>query len=264
MKKNRIVAMACVIVLLLGTILTGCSESKTKADADIIGIIGAMEEEVASLKEESEISKTTTIAEMEFCEGTLEGKKVVIVQCGMGKVNAGICAQTLINNFGCTKIINTGVAGSLDNQLDIGDIVVSVDAVQHDFTVEDIGFQKGEIPYTDRISFPADEDMKALAIEAVEESKLDVKVYEGRVCTGDQFISTNEQKAAITSSFGGMCCEMEGGAIAQACYLNNIPFVIIRAISDKSDGSENMEYETFKAIVAKDSATIVRYMVGKL
>ena len=106
--------------------------------------------------------------------------------------------------------------------------------------------------------------MKALAIEAVEESKLDVKVYEGRVCTGDQFISTNEQKAAITSSFGGMCCEMEGGAIAQACYLNNIPFVIIRAISDKSDGSENMEYETFKAIVAKDSATIVRYMVGKL
>ncbi|MCR5544724.1 MAG: 5'-methylthioadenosine/adenosylhomocysteine nucleosidase [Eubacterium sp.] len=265
MRKNRFVAIACVLVLIVGAFLTGCAgKKKAKEAGDIIGIIGAMEEEVASLKEDAKISKTTKIAEMDFCEGTLEGKKVVIVQCGMGKVNAGICAHTLINEFGCTKIINTGVAGSLDNQLDIGDIVVSVDAVQHDYTVEDIGFQKGEIPYTGLYAFPADEDMRALALEAVKESKLDVKAYEGRICTGDQFISTSEQKDAITSSFGGMCCEMEGGAIAQACYLNNTPFVIIRAISDKTDATENVEYETFKAVAAKDCATIVRYMVGKL
>ena len=159
-----------------------------------IGIIGAMEEEVTSLKEALTDSKTTSIAGMEFCEGKLDSENVVVVQCGMGKVNAGICANTLINDFGCTKIINTGVAGSLDNQIDIGDIVVSTDAVQHDFTIEPIGFEKGEIPYTGLYAFPADETMRKEAVQAVRESAPDVKVFEGRVCTGDQFIFSKEQK----------------------------------------------------------------------
>ena len=149
---------------------------------------------------------------MDFCEGTLEGKNVVIVQCGMGKVNAGVCANTLIGEFGCTKIINTGVAGSLDNQIDIGDIVVSVDAVQHDFTVEAIGFQKGEIPYTGLYAFPADEEMRKMAVAAAQEGAPDQHVFEGRVCTGDQFISSKEQKEKILSDFGGLCCEMEAAA----------------------------------------------------
>ena len=230
----------------------------------VIGIIGAMDEEVATLKEAAKITKMTTIAEMEFCEGKLGDNRVVIVQCGMGKVNAGICAHTLINDFGCTKIVNTGVAGSLDNRLDIGDIVVSVDAVQHDFDVEPIGFQKGEIPYTGLYAFPADEEMRAVAIEAAAKAAAHIHAYEGRVCSGDQFVGTDEQKQAITSNFGGMCCEMEGAAIAQACYLNNTPFVVIRAISDKSDGSQSMEYETFKAEAAANCAKIVEYMVGRL
>ena len=226
-----------------------------------IGIIGAMEEEVTSLKEALTDSKTTSIAGMEFCEGKLDSENVVVVQCGMGKVNAGICANTLINDFGCTKIINTGVAGSLDNQIDIGDIVVSTDAVQHDFTVEPIGFEKGEIPYTGLYAFPADETMRKEAVQAVRESAPDVKVFEGRVCTGDQFIFSKEQKETILSNFGGMCCEMEGGAIAQACYLNNTPFVIIRAISDKAGGSEAMDYEIFEKKAAEHCASIVHYMV---
>ena len=230
----------------------------------MVGIIGAMADEVASLKEAAKITKTTEIAEMEYCEGTLGDNRVVIVQCGMGKVNAGICANTLINDFGCTKIINTGVAGSLDDQIDIGDIVVSVDAVQHDFDVEAIGFEKGEIPYTGLYAFPADEAMRRVAVEAAAEAAPDIHAFEGRVCSGDQFISTPEQKEEITSNFGGMCCEMEGAAIAQACYLNDTPFVVIRAISDKSDGSQSVEYETFEKEAAANCANIVQYMVEKL
>jgi adenosylhomocysteine nucleosidase len=262
--KKRATAVFVALIMLMGILLAGCGQGQTTAQGTTIGIIGAMDEEVATLKEAAKITKTTTIAEMEFCEGKLGDNRVVIVQCGMGKVNAGICAHTLINDFGCTKIVNTGVAGSLDNQLDIGDIVVSVDAVQHDFDVKPIGFQKGEIPYTGLYAFPADEEMRAVAMEAAGEAAPDIHAYEGRVCSGDQFVATEEQKQAITSNFGGMCCEMEGAAIAQACYLNNTPFVVIRAISDKSDGSQSMEYETFKAEAAANCARIVEYMVSRL
>ena len=259
----KILLVIAALIVLLSILLGGCA--KHSADAkETIGIIGAMDVEVESLKKAANITKTTKLAEMEFCEGTIEGKNVIIVKCGMGKVNAGICATTLINNFGCTKVINTGVAGSLDNQIDIGDIVVSVDAVQHDYDVEAIGFKKGEIPYTGLYAFPADESLRAAAVEAVIESAPDIHVFEGRVCSGDQFISTAEQKEKITSNFGGMCCEMEGAAIAQACYLNNTPFVVIRAISDKNDGSQSMEFETFQTEAAANCANTVLYMLKKL
>ena len=257
MKKT----ICLILTMLILTLAIGVCSNADGTASEKIGIIGAMEEEVNSLKEGLSDSKTTTIAGMEFCEGKLDGEEVVIVQCGIGKVNAGICANTLINNFGCTKVINTGVAGSLDNQIDIGDIVVSVDACQHDFTVEAIGFKKGEIPYTGLSAFPADETMRKEAVEAVHEAAPDVQVFEGRVCTGDQFISSKEQKETILSDFGGMCCEMEGGAIAQACYLNDTPFVIIRAISDKADDSEEMNYELFKKDAAEHCASVVRYMI---
>lgn len=226
-----------------------------------VGIIGALEEEVNSLKEALTDAKITVIASMAFCEGKLDGVDVVVVQCGMGKVNAGICAHTLIHHFGCTSIINTGVAGSLDNRINIGDFVISVDACQHDFDVEAIGFEKGEIPYTGLSAFPADEAMRKKAAEAVHEAAPGVQVFEGRICSGDQFISSREQKEAITSAFGGLCCEMEGGAIAQACYLSDTPFVIIRAISDKADDSEEMNYELFKKEAAERCASVVRYMI---
>ena len=257
--KKRICLILSVLILAL--VFTGCSNTDGTA-SEKTGIIGAMEEEVNSIKETLTDSKTTTIAGMEFCEGKLDGVDVVIVQCGMGKVNAGICANTLINDFECTRVINTGVAGSLDNKIDIGDIVVSVDACQHDFTVEAIGFKKGEIPYTGLSAFPADKTMRKEAVEAVHEAAPDVKVFEGRVCTGDQFISSKKQKEKIVADFGGMCCEMEGGAIAQACYLNDTPFVIIRAISDKPDDSDEMDYEVFKKEAAEHCASVVRYMIA--
>ena len=264
--KMRMFAVIGALALLSGVVLAGCGSSKNDAaeKKEIIGIIGAMDVEVNSLKEAASITKTTKIAEMEFCEGKLNEKDVVIVKCGMGKVNAGICANTLINDFDCTKIINTGVAGSLDNQIDIGDIVVSTDAVQHDFNVEAIGFKKGEIPYTGLYSFNADEALRKEAVTAVEKTAPDIHVFEGRVCSGDQFISTKEQKDKIISDFGGMCCEMEGAAIAQACYLNSTPFVVIRAISDKPDETEFVDYKVFEAQSAARCAKIVEYMVANL
>ena len=261
-KRTTVLTTALVLMLLTCLLLIGCAKGSSSDIQEIIGIIGAMDTEVGSLKTAANIRNKTTVADMEFCEGTLGDKQVVIVKCGMGKVNAGICANTLINDFGCTKIINTGVAGSLDNRIDIGDIVVSVDAVQHDFDVEAIGFAKGEIPYTGMYAFPADEDLRKAAIKAVEETSPEIHVFEGRICSGDQFITTWEQKDRILSDFGGLCCEMEGGAIAQACYLNHTPYIVIRAISDKSDGTGNVEYAAFETEAAAHCAKIVQYMVG--
>ena len=263
MKKKLLAIVICTLIVLAGLLPAGSAEDQPAVSQDVTGIIGAMDEEVASLKAGIENPQTAVIAGMEFCGGKLDGADVVIVQCGVGKVNAGICAHTLINIFGCTRIINTGVAGSLDAQIDIGDIVVSVDAVQHDFTAEAVGFAKGEIPYTGLYAFPADEAMRKAAVEAARASAPEVNVFEGRICSGDQFIASKEQKEKIISDFCGICCEMEGAAIAQVCYLNNTPFVIIRAISDKADDSEEMSYELFKAEAAARCAAIVRYMIAR-
>ena len=252
-----------ILVIVLAATLFSCA-AREAAPAVKIGIIGAMADEVATLKEEMDITGTETVADMKFCEGMLDGTDVVVVQCGMGKVNAGICAQTLISDFGVDYVINTGVAGSLTNDLDIGDIVVSTEAVQHDFDVSPIGFRRGEIPYTGLISFPADENLRQIAVSTIEESYSDVNVLEGRVCSGDQFINTDEQKTRIIKQFGGLCCEMEGGAIAQACYLNHVPYVIIRAISDKFDGSNQIDYDIFEEDAAKKCAAIVRSMIGSI
>ena len=261
MKKNRLIAF-CLAVLLAAGLLAGCGQAVKPAPA--IGIIGAMDVEVDALKEAAAVTKTTQLAGMTYCEGRLGGRNVVIVKCGMGKVNAGICANTLIHDFGCEKIINTGVAGSLDGRIAIGDIVVSTDAVQHDFNATYLGFDRGEIPYTGRFAFAADEALCAAAVQAVKESAPDVQVWEGRVCSGDQFISEAAQKNAIVQNFGGMCCEMEGGAIAQVCYLNQTPFVVIRAISDNPNETELVDYKVFEAQAAARCAAIVQYMVEHL
>ena len=262
MKRGLLAIIICILLVMTGILSSACAGDELSSGLDVTGIIGAMNEEVASLKSAVENPQISVIAGMEFCKGTLDGTDVVIVQCGVGKVNAGVCAHTLINMFGCTKIINTGVAGSLDAQIDIGDIVVSTDAVQHDFTAEAVGFAKGEIPYTGLYAFPADETMREAAVAAVHAAAPEVHVFEGRICSGDQFIASKEQKERIITDFGGLCCEMEGGAIAQVCYLNNTPFVIIRAISDKADESAEMSYELFEKAAAENCAAIIRYMIS--
>ncbi len=229
-----------------------------------IGIIGAMDVEVASLKEKMVISRTETYANMTFCEGTLGKTSVVIVKSGICKVNAAMCVQLLVDHFEVTHIINTGVAGSLDNAINIGDIVVSTDAQYHDVNATVFGYQKGEVPQMGIVAFPADPGLRAAAVRAVGQAAPDVAVFEGQVLSGDQFISTRARKEELMRDFHGKCTEMEGAAIAQASYTNKIPYVIIRAISDKADESVEESYDAFEAKAAVHCANIVEYMVSHM
>ena len=227
------------------------------------GIIGAMASEVELLKQQMNEPQVTTVAGMDFFAGSLGGADAVVVQSGIGKVNAGICVQVLVDRFGVDRVINTGVAGSLDERLDVGDLVVSTDCVMHDFDVTPLGYAPGQVPGLDVLAFPADAGMREAVVAAAAEVAPDIKALPGRVVSGDQFISTPEQKERILSTFGGSCCEMEGCAIAQAAYLNGVPFVVVRAISDKPGAADQVvDYNTFEKKAAHDCARIVARMVS--
>jgi adenosylhomocysteine nucleosidase len=229
-----------------------------------IGIIGAMEIEVENLKSAMTVKNVVQKASMEFYDGTIGNIDVVVVRSGICKVNAGICVQILVDTFGVTHVLNTGAAGSLDARINIGDIVLSTDACYHDVNATVFGYKKGEIPQLGVQSFVADRTLIDKAKAAISVASPDLGVFEGRVCSGDQFVSDKAVKDAIISDFGGMCVEMEGAGIAQACFLNKIPFVIIRAISDKADGSEIMDYPEFEKKAAHDCAALVLEMIKSL
>lgn len=229
-----------------------------------IGIIGAMELEVEALKARMEAPVMTEKAGMVFYEGQLSGVNTVVVRCGIGKVNAALCVQILADLFSVTHIINTGIAGSLNADLDIGDILISADAVQHDMDVRIFGYPLGEVPGLGTRAFPADTRMGQLALETCARVIPDVKARLGRVVTGDQFISDGQVKERLVAEFAADCTEMEGGAIAQGAYLNGIPFVILRAISDKADNSAEMDYPTFERIAAQNSAKLAEALVAEI
>lgn len=228
------------------------------------GIIGAMELEVETLKSKMAVSQIVKKAGMEFFEGSLNGARVVIVRSGVGKVNAALCVQILADLFEVTHIINTGVAGSLNAMLDIGDILVSRDAIHHDVDATIFGYKPGEVPQLGIREFPADERLMQLAKTTCERVNPDCHAVIGRVVSGDQFISSKEIKKKLSADFQGDCAEMEGTAIAHGAYLNQIPFVIIRAISDKADDSAEMDYPTFEKAAALHSAALVEEMVASI
>ncbi|MBD5467867.1 MAG: 5'-methylthioadenosine/adenosylhomocysteine nucleosidase [Lachnospiraceae bacterium] len=229
-----------------------------------IGIIGAMDLEIATLKEKMTDMSSKTVASMEFFDGSLNNVPVVIVKCGIGKVNAGICVQILHDLFSVTHVINTGVAGSLRAEINIGDIVVSTDAAQHDIDVTALGYQVGQIPQIPVFTFEADKSLADTAVTVCREVNTDIQVFRGRVVSGDQFISSKEKKKFLIQTFDGCCTEMEGAAIAQAAYLNGLPFVIIRAISDKADDSAEVDYPMFEHGAALHSAKLVEAMLERL
>ena len=228
-----------------------------------LGIIGAMQVEVELLLGAMENKNETNIAGSTFYGGTLEGLDVVVVQCGVGKVNAAICAQILCSSFGVSHLVNTGIAGSLCADLDIGDLVVSTDAMYHDFDCVNFGYPYGKIPGMDVISFPADENMVSYAFAAAE-SVNPGHTKKGRIASGDQFVAVKELKEQIIARTTGLCTEMEGAAIAQTAYRNQIPFVILRAISDKADDSAEMDYPTFERIAAHRCADVTKAMARML
>lgn len=228
-----------------------------------LGIIGAMELEVETLVGALENKSSRTLSGSTFYAGTLEGLEVVIVQCGVGKVNAAICAQILISCFEVTHLVNTGIAGSLCASLDIGDLLISTEAIYHDFHIASFGYPVGQVPGADVLAFPADKELAELAWEAAEAVNPG-HTKAGRVASGDQFVAERSQKEKIIADTQAMCTEMEGAAIAHTAYRSHVPFVILRAISDKADDSADMDYPTFERIAAHRCAQVTRLLAGRL
>ena len=226
-----------------------------------LGIIGAMDVEVQLLKENIHNLTVTEKAGTEYYEGTLMGLPVVVVKCGIGKVNAAIGAQILCDCFGVTAIVNTGIAGSLCAEQNIGDMVISSDVWHHDFDCVAFGYAMCRIPGMPQ-SFAADEALIALAKQAAEQTGSTVRI--GRVASGDQFVAEQTLKNKIISNTQALCTEMEGAAIAQTAYRNGIPFVILRAISDKADNSAEMDYPTFEKQAAHRCAAVTVALAAAL
>ena len=229
-----------------------------------IGIIGAMDEEVTILKDHMQDVNIQTIASMEFCEGKFQGKDVIVVRSGIGKVNAAVCAQILADRYKVDAMINTGVAGSLRNEIEIADIVLSTDTLQHDMDASGFGYEHGVIPRMDTSVFEADQHLITLAKEICAEVIPTVGVHIGRIVSGDQFISDSNKKTWLVEKFGGYCTEMEGAAIAQTAYLNQVPFLIIRAISDKADHSAEMTYSEFEGIAIRNTVKLLKGLIARL
>lgn len=230
----------------------------------MIGIIGAMEEEVENLCSAMTERNTVQYAGWTFYTGKLEGKNAVIVRSGIGKVNMAACAQVLISVFQAGLLLNTGVAGSLDAEINIGDIVVSTDCLQHDMDAVAFGYAPGVIPQMDCSVFEADERARTLASALCKKLNPDIGVHEGRVLSGDVFVADKAKKDWLVSQFSGKCTEMEGAAMAQVAYMNKIPYLVIRAISDKADHSASMDYRQFEIEAIKHMVSLVRGLVKEL
>ncbi|MFC3768902.1 5'-methylthioadenosine/adenosylhomocysteine nucleosidase [Paenibacillus sp. GCM10012303] len=228
-----------------------------------IGLIGAMAEEIERIEERLTNEKVTDKAGIRFMEGTFCGKSVVLCRSGVGKVNAAVCTQLLIDQFGVDAIIFTGVAGALDPALDIGDIVISSDCMQHDMDASALGFPRGTIPFADTSVFPADQALVKLAVQAGEQQESG-RIVCGRVLSGDQFIADRDTVKLLHEQLGGTCTEMEGSAVAQVCAMNGIPYVVIRSMSDKADGSAHVNFSEFTVKAADRSYAIVERMVSSL
>ena len=226
------------------------------------GIIGAMDSEVRELCDDLIGKEITEYAGLNFFTGLLCGKNVVIVKSGIGKVNAAMCAQALILKFGVTKVINTGIAGALAKGLGVFDFVISTSAVYHDFDTTAFGYKIGQVPGMPE-QFIADEKLSDLALFAFEKTEFakNHKAIKGIVASGDKFVSDSETRKSIQSNFNAVCVEMEGCAIAHACYLNKIPFVIVRCMSDMADESVEQTYSFNEDICADACACFVKKII---
>ena len=229
-----------------------------KAD---IGIIGALNDEVRAIISKLEDRKTENVGGIEFNVGRIYGKNVVVARCGVGKVFAAICAEAMIIKYAPHLIVNTGVAGALDKTLRPLDIVFADKLVQHDMDTSPLGDPIGLISGINRVYFEPDARAREILEKAAH--SLDIKYMVGTIATGDKFISCKEDKERITSLFGAIACEMEGGSVAHTAFVNNVPFMVIRAISDSADGDACMDYPTFLPIATKISTDLTLALIEK-
>lgn len=264
MGKTQAVGMGALAGLGLAGGLAGYFYRRAvKARQTTVGIICAMESEVAPLREAMTIARRTVVSGLTFYQGTLESTPVVLVQCGVGKVNAALCAEALCTVFEVDALINTGVAGTPHREVSQRDIVISTQAVQHDVDATIRGFARGEVPDMDIIYFPADDDLVELARKAALSLDLEgAKVFTGTVASGDQFIADAAASAAIAKHFAPRAVEMEGAAIAQVAWVNAVPYVIIRSITDNADGDAPLSFDAFEPIAAAHSSAVVRAMLA--
>lgn len=228
----------------------------------MIGIIGAMDVEVENLKNKIEDKKIDVISGIEFVSGKIEGKEVVVAKCGIGKVFAAICAEAMIIKFNPDYIINTGVAGTLTTELSIGDVAISNELCQHDMDTSPIGDPKGLLSGINIIKIPADEKLITLAEKVIDEQNINFK--RGIIASGDQFIASKAQKDFIVSEFSAIACEMEGASIAHVCYVNNVKFLVLRAISDSADNSSHMDYPVFLDMASKNSTKVTLELIKRI
>lgn len=227
-----------------------------------IGIIAAMDSEIAAIKDAMLDKTVETVSGIEFVKGILQGKNAVVAKCGIGKVFAAVCAQTMILKYAPELVLNTGVGGTLTDKLNIGDIAVAADVVQHDMDTSPLGDPVGLVSGINVVYFPADE----VAVKLISDSarELGINSEKGTVASGDQFIASREQKERIKSSFNAIACEMEGAAIGHVCYINKVPFAVIRAISDSADDSSHMDYGEFLKLAAERSFNVVMKFISAL
>lgn len=221
----------------------------------MIGIIAAMKAEIENAKNEMTDTAVRTVSGIEFVSGKFKGKDVVVAQCGIGKVFAAICTQTMILLYKPDAIINTGVGGTLTSELSVGDIALSLDVVQHDMDTSPLGDPVGLVSGINVIRFPADSRMYTELSRCADELGVNNRV--GTIASGDQFIASAERKNYIKDNFSAIACEMEGAAIGHVCYVNNVPFAVVRAISDSADDSSHMDYGEFLALAAERSFAVV-------
>ncbi|MGZ9587034.1 5'-methylthioadenosine/adenosylhomocysteine nucleosidase [Paenibacillus marinisediminis] len=229
----------------------------------IIGIIGAMDEEIALLLQQLDTVKEDVQAGNRYYTGKMSGHQVVICKSGVGKVNAAITTQVLIDRFHVERVLFTGVAGAVAPDLDIGNIVISTGCIQHDMDVTALGFKLGEIPYQANSTFMADEGLVSLA-ERVCQQLVPDSYKLGIVLSGDQFIASRDKVRELHETFQGACTEMEGAAVAQVCMVNAVPFVIIRSMSDKADGSAHVNFAEFTVKASENSFRIVEHMLKEM
>lgn len=227
-----------------------------------IGLMGAMDEEIALLLEKVKHQEAVDTAGATFVKGVLHGRNVVVCKSGVGKVNAATTTQILIDRFGAETVWFTGVAGAVHPNLNVGDIVISSTCLQHDMDVRPLGYKRGITPYQDVSDFPADPALIRLAEDACARQCTDHHYRVGRVLSGDQFIADPEFVGSVLyKELDGVCVEMEGAALAQVCHRNGVPFIVLRSISDKADGSADVNFAEFTALAARRSFAILNDMV---
>ena len=229
----------------------------------VLGIISAMSEELELLLKDMNIQDEIKKANMTFYKGNLDNKEIIAVVCGIGKVNAAVCAQILISEFNVDSIINVGVAGGIGKNIYPGDLVVGTNLVHHDMDTTVFGDAHGQVPRMDVFDFKCDDKLVSAATAACDEIK-EINTFQGRIISGDQFISSVDKIQWFEKEFDALACEMEGASIAHVCYLNNTPCVVIRSISDNANNGAHMDYEKFVPIAVRNSTIILKSMLQKL